>query len=163
MTNRTDRDLRSCAAGCHGSSNQSTAGEKTAPYAASRRLSSAGARSPPRLEMQRRLRLVSFAAMTASVGRAVRQRFSSSSVGTPTAEIYGVEELTSFMVTHVEGAEVYDVIVRVAFQLDLVILAPGAPVGVTRAEQQEHLPDEIRNDAQLVTSGPGLVALIESS
>lgn len=84
-------------------------------------------------------------------------------VGTSTAEIYGVEALTSFMVTHVDGAEVYDVIVRVAFQLDLVILAPGAPVGVTRAEQQEHLPDEIRNDAKLVASGPELIALIESA
>jgi hypothetical protein len=82
--------------------------------------------------------------------------------GNSTAEIYGIEELTSFMVTHIDGAEVYDVIVRVAALCDLVIMAPGVPVALTRAEQQQHLPEELRDDAEVVTSGAELVALIES-
>ncbi len=84
-------------------------------------------------------------------------------VGMSTAEIHGVETLSSFMVTHVDGAEIYDVLVRVARHFDLVIIAPGLPAALTRAEQRQHLPDELRNDAKLVTSGPELVALIESS
>ena len=72
-----------------------------------------------------------------------------------------MEDLTSFIVTHVAGVEIYDVLIRVAAQFDLVILTPGASVALTRAEQQQHLPAEIRDDAQLVTSGAELIALIE--
>lgn len=83
--------------------------------------------------------------------------------GSSTAEIYGLEDLTSFMVTHIEGGQIYDVLVRIAAQLDLVILAAGAPAALTRAEQQPHLPDELRLDAKLVASGAELLALIESA
>lgn len=68
-----------------------------------------------------------------------------------------MEDLTSFMVTHVDGVEVYDVLVRVACRLDLAILA------LTRAGQQQHMPGEIRSDAKLVTTGAELVALVELS
>ena len=83
--------------------------------------------------------------------------------GNSTAEIYGVEELTSVMVTRADGVEIFDVLFRVAVRFDLVILAPGVPAALTRAEQRQHLPDEIRNEAKLVTSGAELVAFIESS
>ena len=84
--------------------------------------------------------------------------------GNSRAEIYGLDDLASgFMVTHVAGAELYDVLVRVAALCDLVILMPGLPAALTRDEQQRHLPEEIRVDAKLVTSGADLVALIESA
>jgi hypothetical protein len=75
-------------------------------------------------------------------------------VGMSTAEICRVEELSSFMVTHVDGPEFYEVLVSLARQFDLVILAPGIPAALARAEQKQHLPNEIRHDAKLVTSGP---------
>ena len=46
-------------------------------------------------------------------------------VDNSSAEIYGVDDLTSFMVTHVDGVEIYDVLVRVAARFDLVLLLPG--------------------------------------
>ncbi len=82
--------------------------------------------------------------------------------GSATAEIYGVEKLASgFMATHIDGVELYDVLVTVAQTCDLVILPVGCSVAVVRAEQLDHLPDDLREDVVLVTSGADLRALIE--
>lgn len=84
-------------------------------------------------------------------------------VGNSTAEIYGVEDLTSgFMLTHVAGAEIHDLLVRVAAACDLVILAPGVPAALTRRDQRAHVPAELRHNAVLVASGAELVDLIGS-
>src|SRR5512138_624682 len=56
--------------------------------------------------------------------------------GSSTAEIHGIETLESgFMVTHVDGTELYDLLVEVAVAFDLVILPASAVVVVTRDEQ----------------------------
>jgi hypothetical protein len=84
--------------------------------------------------------------------------------GNATAEIYGVDDLTTgFMVTHVDGPEIYDVIVRVGAACDLVILAPGVAAALTHRDQRAHVPEELRASAVVVASGAELVALIESS
>lgn len=81
-----------------------------------------------------------------------------------TAEIYGVENLAKgFMVTHVDGAEIYDLLVEVVKACDLVMLPVGCPAVLARAEQRDHLPEEFRDTAVVVTSGAELVALIVSS
>lgn len=84
--------------------------------------------------------------------------------GNSEAEIYGVEDLASgFMVTRIDGAQIYDVLVRVAAACDLVIMPVGVFVAITRREQLEDLPDVLQGDAVLVVSGAELIALIESS
>jgi hypothetical protein len=78
-----------------------------------------------------------------------------------TAEIYGLEDLArGFMVTHVDGGEIFDVLVDVAAACDLVILPVGVSTAITREEQRVHLPDELRDEAVLVRSGAELRALI---
>lgn len=83
--------------------------------------------------------------------------------GRATAEIYGVEKLGSgFTVTHVDGVDLYDVLVEIAAAFDLVIMPVGVPTAITRREQLNHLPDVLRDDALLVSSGGELLKLIES-
>jgi hypothetical protein len=80
------------------------------------------------------------------------------------AEIHGVEDLASgFMVTQVEGEEIFDVLVQVASDCDLVIMPVGIPTVITRQEQLAHLPDVLRDGAVFVTSGAQLRALIENT
>jgi hypothetical protein len=80
------------------------------------------------------------------------------------AEIYGTEHLaTGFMVTHIDGDAIYDAIVDVAAACDLVIAPVGCAAAITRQDQREHLPEGLRADAVLVTSGAELRALIASS
>jgi hypothetical protein len=80
------------------------------------------------------------------------------------AEIYGVDDLaTGFMVTHANGDDIFDLLVHVAAACDLVIYPVGVPAAVTRKEQLDHLPDALRDNAVLVTSGAELIELIKSS
>src|SRR5262245_18451139 len=81
--------------------------------------------------------------------------------GLSSAELYGVENLgTGFMVTHVDGDELWDVLVQVARACDLVIMPVGVATAITRPDQVRHLPEEIREGAELVTSGAELRELI---
>jgi hypothetical protein len=81
-----------------------------------------------------------------------------------TAEIYGVDDLaTGFMVTHVSGEKLWDVLVDIAAAFDLVILPAGVGTAMTRPEQHAHLPPELRADAFLVGSGAELLARIRAS
>lgn len=83
--------------------------------------------------------------------------------GRSTAEIHGVEHLpTGFMITHVDGDELYDVIVHVAAACDLVIVPVGVAAAITREQQRDHLPEVLRGAAVLVTSGADLRAVIVS-
>ena len=70
------------------------------------------------------------------------------------AEIYGIDTLAAgFMVTHAQGDAIFDLLVLVAAARDLVISPVGLPAAVTRKEQLAHLPEALRHDVVLVTSG----------
>ena len=80
------------------------------------------------------------------------------------AEVYGVETLErGFMVTHVSGVALYDLVVRVAAACDFVIMPVGCPVALTSEQQRAHLPDGFDGDAVVVSSGAELIQLIRNS
>lgn len=79
-------------------------------------------------------------------------------VGDDNAEIYLSE--TSFMVTHVEGDAIWDVLVEVARRCDLVIMPVGCPVALIDAEQRIELPHELRDSTVVVSTGAELLAAI---
>lgn len=70
------------------------------------------------------------------------------------ADLYGTGDLGSgFMVNHVSGDAAWDFLVEVAREADLAILPPGCPTMVCREELGAHLPEELRGEAVVVTSG----------
>lgn len=75
------------------------------------------------------------------------------------AQLYGLDELdTGFMVNHVDGFAAWDFLVGVADEAALAIVTPGCPAAVTRSELLAHLPDLLREDAVVVTTGSQLLA-----
>ena len=80
------------------------------------------------------------------------------------AAIYGADDLASgFMVSHVSGRQALDVLVAVACQAGLTILAVGCPAAVPREDLIGDLPAELRQDAVVVRSGEDLVRVIEAA
>ena len=78
-----------------------------------------------------------------------------------TADLYGWEKLSrGFMINHAGGAEIYDVLVRVAREARLAILPVGCGTVVTSPDEIAHLPSELREDVAVVTNGRELLAVI---
>ena len=61
------------------------------------------------------------------------------------------------MINHASGRVIWDVLVHVADVTGMTILPIGCPTCVTRPELLEHLPEELKADARVVTSGEQLV------
>jgi hypothetical protein len=79
------------------------------------------------------------------------------------AQVFGLDDAGSgFMVNHASGRVIWDALVHVADVTGLTILPIGCPACVTRPELLEHLPDELRPDARIVTSGEQLIAAFNS-
>jgi hypothetical protein len=66
------------------------------------------------------------------------------------------------MVNRVSGNEAWDVLVRLATQGSLTILAVGCPAAAPRRDLIEHLPDQLREAAVVIKCGADLLRLIES-
>jgi len=80
------------------------------------------------------------------------------------AAIYGTDDLRSgFMVNHVSGRQAWDVLVAVARQAGLTILAVGCPAAVPSESLLTDLPAELRHDAVVVRSGEDLMRMIEAA
>jgi hypothetical protein len=75
------------------------------------------------------------------------------------AQVFGLDTAADgFMINHASGAAIWDTIVHVADTTGMAILPVGCPICVTRPEHLDHLPDELRSDARVVTSGTQLAA-----
>jgi hypothetical protein len=85
-------------------------------------------------------------------------------VGDAQAEIYGEDDLASgFMVNHVDGPGVYEVLVAAAHAGDLVIVPVGCPTAIIDERQRAELPEELGAEAIRVGTGPELQRLIEDA
>lgn len=81
-----------------------------------------------------------------------------------TADLYGWDDLSrGFMINHAGGAEVWDVLVRVAQAAGLAIMPIGCPIAVTSAADVDGLPAELKENAVVVASGEDLIAIIRGS
>jgi hypothetical protein len=75
------------------------------------------------------------------------------------AQIFGLDDADSgFMINHASGRVIWDVLVHVADLIGMTIMPIGCPTCVTRPELLEHLPEELKADARVVTSGEQLIA-----
>jgi hypothetical protein len=80
------------------------------------------------------------------------------------ADIYGMDDLASgVMVNRVSGVMAMDLIVRLARRAELAILPVGCPTAVTREDLLKDLPEELAEDAVVVTTGEHMLRLIEDS
>jgi hypothetical protein len=77
------------------------------------------------------------------------------------AEAYGVGG-TSLMVTHASGARIWDLLVSVAKAAGWVIMPVGCSVCLTTADAAGHLPEQLRPNATVVTTGQQLLAAIRN-
>lgn len=76
------------------------------------------------------------------------------------ADIYGLNGADGFMANHVEGRQIWDLLVEVSIATDLVIMPIGCPICLTSADQTSALPEDLRNDTVVVTSGADLLTVI---
>ncbi len=63
------------------------------------------------------------------------------------------------MINHASGRMVWEALVRVADVTGMTILPIGCPTCVTRPELLQHLPDELRAESRVVTTGDQLIAV----
>ena len=81
------------------------------------------------------------------------------------AEVYtgrDVGPLMGFTLSRFSGGAVSDLIVAVARATDTVILAPGCPTLVMRADQRQHLPTELAEHAVIVATGADFDAVLRA-
>jgi hypothetical protein len=70
------------------------------------------------------------------------------------ADVYGLDTADKgIMVNHASGMAIWDVLFTTASEADLTIFAPGSPACIPRSDLLQHLPDELRHDAQVIASG----------
>ncbi len=75
------------------------------------------------------------------------------------ADLYGWDDLDSgFLVNHISGVAILDLIVRVAAAAQLTIIPVGCPTAVASLDQVPDLPDDLRDDVILVNCGSDLLA-----
>lgn len=74
------------------------------------------------------------------------------------AQIYLNDPDSGFMVNHASGDVIWDALVHVAHVTGMVILPVGCPTCVPSQELIGHLPDVLREQTRIVTSGEQLVA-----
>ena len=80
------------------------------------------------------------------------------------ATVYGLEDLASgFMVNHISGRQAWDVLVAIACAADLAIMPMGCAVAVPSEAMLSELPEELRRDAVVVSSGDDLRREIETA
>jgi hypothetical protein len=78
------------------------------------------------------------------------------------ADVYGLDS-DSMMVTHIEGVCAWSLLVEAARAASWVVMPVGCPVCVLDEVQLEHLPEELRDDVRVITSGEDLLAVIHGS
>lgn len=76
------------------------------------------------------------------------------------ADIYLSED--SLMVSHIEGAAVFDLLLEAARAGRWTIMPIGVPPAVTDVDLLAHLPDGLSDGAVIVETGADLLRLIES-
>ncbi len=78
------------------------------------------------------------------------------------ADLYGFDDLhTGFMINHVSGARLWDLVVRAAGASGMAIMPVGCPVAVADADSIDDLPQELQRGARVVRTGEELQALIQ--
>ena len=78
-----------------------------------------------------------------------------------TADVYFDEG--SMMATRVAGMKLWDVLVQGAEAANWTVIPVGCAPCLTREGQREHLPEDLAEEAVLVTSGPELLHVIETA
>jgi hypothetical protein len=78
------------------------------------------------------------------------------------ADVYGVNKTNPFGCTfsRFSYGDVVDLMVRLAQELDMVIMPPDRPLMLTREEQRRHLPDGFAEEAILVHTGTDVQRVI---
>lgn len=66
------------------------------------------------------------------------------------------------MVNHAGGTAAWDLLVRAATAANWTVLLPDGPPAVTNESQRAELPAELVEEAVAVTTGAGLLRIIES-
>lgn len=85
-------------------------------------------------------------------------------VGDGHADIHGFDTLESgFMANHISGVDAWGVLVVAAQASDPTIIPVGCPACVVEAGSAAHLPEPLRAEVRLVTSGSELLEVIENS
>jgi len=75
------------------------------------------------------------------------------------AEVYGVGT-DGLMFIHATGRQVWRVMYEVARAVDWAIIPGGCPTCVPTPNMVAHLPDELRADALVVSSGDEVLAAV---
>ncbi|MGW4681664.1 hypothetical protein ACWEOS_24650 [Micromonospora taraxaci] len=73
-----------------------------------------------------------------------------------TADVYAAlagGTLSGFMVSRFSAGAILDTLVRYIGLADAVVLPPGCPTLLAHEGQRQHLPEELRADAVVVTAG----------
>ena len=78
------------------------------------------------------------------------------------ADVYGVGG-TSLMVNHSTGGQIYDVLYAVAAAGRWAVIPPGCPTCVTSDDLLNDLPEVLRRNAIVVTSGDDIRRAIEEA
>ena len=80
------------------------------------------------------------------------------------ADLYGYDDLGSgFMVNHISGDEVWDIVVQAAAASGLAIIPAGCPTCVTSESTTADLPSELASDVRLVETGVELRSVVEEA
>lgn len=80
------------------------------------------------------------------------------------ADLYGLSDPASgLMVNNVSGDAAWSFLVEAASRVDLAILPVGCPTMVCRSDLLAHLPDALRDDAVVVTSGAQVLDVIRAA
>ena len=82
-------------------------------------------------------------------------------VGDGTADVYLDDN--DMLANHITGRDPWDVLVRALLPPGGSSMSVGCPTCLTHEDQQQHLPDELREGAVLVWSGADLLLVIESA
>lgn len=75
------------------------------------------------------------------------------------ADLYarlGADTFDSLMISHFSEGKILDLLVDFITAADAVVLPPGCPTLMAHEGQRRHLPEELRADAVVVQSGPGI-------
>lgn len=79
------------------------------------------------------------------------------------AEVYGGTDVSdSFMVTNASGRAVWDLLAALVTTGGATLLIPGCPTIVGSDAALAELPDEIRDEAIVATTGDAILAAVEA-
>jgi hypothetical protein len=79
------------------------------------------------------------------------------------ADVYGLDSAADgFMVNHAAGEVIWDALFAAADAAGLSILPVGSPACVPRPELIADLPDDLRDDARVISSGRDLLEVIRA-